>query len=147
MKSINPATEQLIAEYPEMDPAEVRRRVERAAEQFIAWRATPIAERAEKLHRVAGLLRERRETLARLMTTEMGKPIAAAEAEVDKCAWVCDYYAERAAAILAPRPVASDAAKSYIRHESTLPTSAAVRWRSRKCSATRGCRTGFSRPC
>ena len=62
------------------------------------------------------------------MTEEMGKTLAAAESEVDKCAWVCDFYAENAARFLAPEPVATDAAKSFIRYEPLGPVLAIMPW-------------------
>ncbi|MCE9554025.1 MAG: NAD-dependent succinate-semialdehyde dehydrogenase [Planctomycetes bacterium] len=117
MESINPATEERIATYPEMDAAEVRRRIERAAAGFELWRTTPVEERVVPMRKLAELLRARRDGLGRLMTLEMGKPIVSAEAEVEKCAWVCDFYAEHAAEFLAPRQVASGAAASYVRYD------------------------------
>ena len=117
MESTNPATEERIALYPEMDAAEVRRQIERGAARFEAWRTVPVEERAVPMRNLAELLRARRGGLGRLLTLEMGKPIASAEAEVDKCAWVCDYYAEQAADILAPRHVATGASASYVRYD------------------------------
>src|SRR5438045_1566579 len=106
MNSINPAAEQLIREYPEMTSAEVGRRLELALGEFRNWRQTPLSDRAQCMLRLATLLRERCGELARLMTDEMGKPIRAAESEIDKCASVCDYYAENAERFIAPRDVA-----------------------------------------
>src|SRR5262245_15879904 len=94
MRSVNPATEEPIREYAEHDEATIRRRLEVARLAAAAWRCTPIAARAALLGRIGRLLRERRDECARLMTLEMGKPITAAESEVEKCAWVCEYYAE-----------------------------------------------------
>lgn len=117
MESVNPATEERLAEYPEMEPAEVLGRIERAATQFQVWRTTPTATRAAPMHKLAALLRARREELGRLMTLEMGKPIASAEAEIEKCAWVCEYYAQHAAEFLAPRHVSAGASASYVRYD------------------------------
>jgi succinate-semialdehyde dehydrogenase/glutarate-semialdehyde dehydrogenase len=127
-KSVNPATGELIREFPEHDEEEVRRRLERALEAFKSWRRFEVAERAGHLTAVADLLRERAGDFARLMTEEMGKTLAAAESEVDKCAWVCDFYAENAARFLAPEPVATDAAKSFIRYEPLGPVLAIMPW-------------------
>jgi succinate-semialdehyde dehydrogenase/glutarate-semialdehyde dehydrogenase len=127
-KAINPATGELICEFPEHDEGEVRRRMERAQEAFKSWRRFDVAERAGHLTAVADLLRERSADFARLMTEEMGKTLAAAGSEVDKCAWVCDFYAENAARFLAPEPVATDAAKSFIRYEPLGPVLAIMPW-------------------
>ncbi len=127
-KAINPASGELIREFPEHDEDEVRRRLERAEGAFKSWRRFDIAERAGHLNAVADLLRERSGDFARLMTEEMGKTLAAAESEVDKCAWVCDFYAENAARFLAPEPVATDAAKSFIRYEPLGPVLAIMPW-------------------
>jgi succinate-semialdehyde dehydrogenase / glutarate-semialdehyde dehydrogenase len=127
-KAINPATGELIREFSEHDEDEVRRRLERALEAFNSWRRFDFAERAGYLTGVADLLRERSADFARLMTEEMGKTLAAAASEVDKCAWVCDFYAENGARFLAPEPVATDAAKSFIRYEPLGPVLAIMPW-------------------
>jgi succinate-semialdehyde dehydrogenase/glutarate-semialdehyde dehydrogenase len=127
-KAINPATGELIREFPEHDEDQVLQRLERAVEAFKSWRHFEITERAGYLTAVADLLRERSGDFARLMTEEMGKTLAAAESEVDKCAWVCDFYAENAARFLAPEPVATDAAKSFIRYEPLGPVLAIMPW-------------------
>src|SRR5687768_11322071 len=93
LKVVNPATEEVVWEVPEHDAAEVERRLAAAVRAFDGWRGTASAERAEPMRRAAALLRERAERYARLMAEEMGKPIAAGRAEVEKCAWVCDFYA------------------------------------------------------
>jgi succinate-semialdehyde dehydrogenase/glutarate-semialdehyde dehydrogenase len=117
IKSVNPATGELIREYPDTSEQDAIARLEGAAKAFSSWRRTTFAERAERMRRAAELLRQDRELLARLATEEMGKPIAAAEAEIDKCAWVCEFYAEHAERLLAERDVPSEAARSYVRYE------------------------------
>ncbi|HZF11368.1 MAG TPA: NAD-dependent succinate-semialdehyde dehydrogenase [Thermoanaerobaculia bacterium] len=128
MKAINPATEALIADYPEHGPAEVDRRLKQAAAAFPSWRDFRFVERADLLRRVADLLRENRDRFSRLMTAEMGKTLAAAEAEVDKCSWVCDFYAEHAEGFLAEQTVATDAGKSFVRYEPLGPVLAVMPW-------------------
>jgi succinate-semialdehyde dehydrogenase/glutarate-semialdehyde dehydrogenase len=86
MRAINPATEELIRDYPEHSGDEVEQRLRDAQRAFASWRRTAFAERANLMRRAARLLREGRPGYACLMTEEMGKPIAAAEAEIDKCA-------------------------------------------------------------
>ncbi len=128
MQSINPATGELIAEYAEHTAAEVEAILGRAAQAFAGWRRTPVADRAQGLGRVAALLRRDRDAHAALMTAEMGKPINQALAEVDKCAWVCDYYAEHAEAMLAPAPARTDAVDSYVQFLPLGPVLAVMPW-------------------
>jgi succinate-semialdehyde dehydrogenase/glutarate-semialdehyde dehydrogenase len=114
---VNPASGEPIRDYPEHDPAAVERLLGEALAAAEAWRSLPVAGRALALRRLAATLRARREACARLMTLEMGKPIAAAEAEVEKCAWVCEHYAEHGPRLLEPEPVATDAALSFVRYD------------------------------
>src|SRR5689334_22556341 len=107
-RSINPATGALIATYRPLGAAEIDERLATAASAFERWRQTPLAERTALLVRVAGLLEERRETYARLMTDEMGKLLGDARAEVTKCATACRHYAEHAGAMLAPETVPTE---------------------------------------
>src|SRR5213593_2907534 len=114
MKAINPTTSQTLADYPTHDHAEVERRLSRGQQTFKSWSALPFAERSARLRAASAALREGRASHARLMTEEMGKPIVQAEAEVDKCAWVCEYFAEHAERLLAPERVATEARTSYV---------------------------------
>ena len=95
MKSINPATEEIIAEYPEHSWEQIEAACAAAKEAFRSWRKTPLAQRCDLLRRAASVLRERRSTLAPLMTSEMGKTIAASEGEIDKCVFGCEYFAQQ----------------------------------------------------
>jgi len=128
MRSVNPATGETIREYAEHDEAAVRRLLGAAHAAAASWRTTPIAERADLLRRLAASLRARQAECARLMTLEMGKPIAAAEAEVEKCAWVCEHYAAHGPGYLAPEPVATDAKKSFVRYEPLGVVLAVMPW-------------------
>ena len=114
--AVNPATGETIATYPDTPAAEVERTIERAHDAHLGWRNRPVTERAERLTTLGTLLRERAEVFGRLMTTEMGKPLRQAVAEAEKCAWVCDYYAENAERFLAPVPAPTDASTSYWMH-------------------------------
>ena len=98
--SINPSTEHEIARYPSLTPSERVDRIDRCSRAQRLWRDVPIEQRAVGLEDLAAALMERRESLARLMAEEMGKPLAEGEAEVEKCAWVCRYYAEHGPAML-----------------------------------------------
>lgn len=128
MKAINPATGELIRDYAETDDATIDRRLKAAEAAFVDWRRVPFADRAGKMRRLAELLRAQKGSLARLITEEMGKPIAAAEAEIEKCAWVCDYYAENAERHLGPHEVPSSASKSYVRYDPLGPVLAIMPW-------------------
>lgn len=128
MRAINPATGELIREVPEHDETEVGERLELAEHAFASWRRFDFEERARHMTSVADLLRENLPHLARLMTEEMGKTLAAAEAEVDKCAWACDFYAEHAAEFLAFEPVATDASRSLVRYDPLGPVLAIMPW-------------------
>ena len=117
LRSINPANGAVIAEYSEHSPEEIGRRIAGGADAFPKWRRIPVAERAAMLLPLAQLLRSSRESHARLMAVEMGKPVAQGLAEIDKCADTCEYYARQAATLLAPRAVATDASESKIAFE------------------------------
>lgn len=105
MESINPTTGTLIESLPVIDDDELENRLQRSATAFAAWRTRTFAERATLLNRAAVVLEEHKERYATSMTREMGKPIGAARAEVEKCAWVCRFYAERAAGFLSDEPL------------------------------------------
>jgi acyl-CoA reductase-like NAD-dependent aldehyde dehydrogenase len=112
--SINPATGQLLAEWPFDDDAHVEQTLAQAERASRAWSATPVAERAARLRAAAALLRTRKPELAREITMEMGKPLGEAEAEIEKSAGACDYIAEQGPAWLADQPVAAAARESYL---------------------------------
>jgi succinate-semialdehyde dehydrogenase/glutarate-semialdehyde dehydrogenase len=126
--SINPATDQPIREYTLLEPAEVRKVVAATHRAFTSWRTTSFVERATLMRAAARVLRERTPEFARLMTDEMGKPVKAARAEVEKCATVCDYYAENAETILAPEPIETEAIRSYAAFEPIGPVLAVMPW-------------------
>ena len=114
LQSINPVTGQVIESYSPMSDTEVDAIIEEVSRAGNGWRSTDFSVRGDLLKNAAKVLRKRKAELARLMVTEMGKTYTSAEAEVDKCAWVCDYYAEHGEAFLAPETIASDASLSKI---------------------------------
>ncbi len=126
--SIDPKDGSLVREYQETPPDDVAAALAASARAFAAWRKTPFADRAAVLRRAAALLRERREPLARLMAQEMGKPVAQGRGEADKCAWVCEHYAEHGETLLAPEPATTDASKSYVSFEPLGPILAVMPW-------------------
>jgi succinate-semialdehyde dehydrogenase/glutarate-semialdehyde dehydrogenase len=128
MKSINPTTEQVIAEYPDHSPAQVEQLLEQAERAFTQWRTKSFEERGDLLRRVGELLLEQKPDLSTLMTREMGKTIAGAEAEIEKCASACDYFANHAHRLLAIEEVPTDATRSYVRFDPLGPILAIMPW-------------------
>ncbi len=114
MKAINPATGELIEEYQDHSDQEVDRFIDQAESLFRAWRDVPFSDRSDLMHRAAAVLREKKEDYARLITLEMGKTIGESRAEVEKCAWGCEFYADEAARFLADEVIASDASRSLV---------------------------------
>src|SRR5439155_1186143 len=117
IESINPATEEVIATFEQFTPAQVEQALAEADTAFRDWRRHSIGERSTAMRRAAELLRSRKERYAGLITAEMGKPITQAEAEVEKCTWVCDYFAEHAERFLARQPAQTNARVSYVAFE------------------------------
>ena len=115
--SINPATEETLAEFEPWSIDQVDEAVERVAAAQNTWREMTIEERAVPMRRVAKLLRERAGRYGALITSEMGKPIIEAEAEVNKCALACEHYADHAAEYLADTPVPTESLESYVAYE------------------------------
>jgi len=114
IQSINPTTNEPISSYEEFDKNRIQSIIENSNIQFDYWSKTNFATRAELLKKAASILRTERKKLAELMTFEMGKPILQSYAEVDKCAWVCDYYAENGEKFLSDEIVETDFSKSYV---------------------------------
>ncbi len=98
---VNPATGQVIREHPAIDADEAARRVDTAHAAWKHWRGLPFSDRSEVLTTVAALLRAGVDRYAECITEEMGKPLSESRAEVEKCAWVCEYYAAHAESMLA----------------------------------------------
>jgi len=117
IRSVNPFTGEVIGEFSLLSKRRVDAEVLLSRKIFLNWGALPIGERLDCIKRLAGQLRADKQKYAELMTLEMGKPIREALAEVDKCAWLCDYYAENAAAYLRPEAVRTEASRSYVRFE------------------------------
>ena len=115
--SVNPANGEVLRSFVESSGAEIEAALALAERTFRTWRTTDFASRAAKMRRAAEILEEDRRRFGEIMTLEMGKPIGAAIAEVEKCASVCRYYAEHAEAFLAPEEVATDASRSYVRYD------------------------------
>lgn len=117
IESVEPATEAVRARFDPHTNADVSAAIAAADSAFRSWRETPMTERAIRMHLLARVLRDRKDRYARLITTEMGKPITEALAEIDKCAWNCDFYADHAGEYLADEPVETNARTSYVAFE------------------------------
>ena len=114
LRSVNPATGETIREYPQADDRQVAALLQGAQRAFDEWRTTGFAERGSLMRRAAARLRERQKDDAVLMAAEMGKPVAQGKGEVEKCAWVCDWFAENAERLLAPEEVETEASHSFV---------------------------------
>ena len=129
MEVVNPATGETVESYEEETEDDVDAALERATGAFAEWRERPLREREEMLQSAAEVLRENKRDYAETMTREMGKPIGQAEAEVEKCAWGCEHYAEYAGEYLQdehhPSPPGSSVKTSY---EPLGPVLAVMPW-------------------
>jgi succinate-semialdehyde dehydrogenase/glutarate-semialdehyde dehydrogenase len=110
--TVDPSTGLTLATHDETAPGEVDAVLDRAHKAASAWRLTPPAERANGLRRLAASLRDQREELALLATREMGKPLADSRAEVDKCAWACEWFADHGPAMIEPEEVETEAVRA-----------------------------------
>ncbi len=126
--SINPATGQVMREFTPLSATALEEKLERAARTFQTYRQTSFAERSQWLNQAADLLEARQQALATTMTEEMGKPLRAAIAEVEKCAWVCRFYADQAETFLADAPASTDASQSFVRYLPLGPVLAVMPW-------------------
>lgn len=116
LKVIDPTTGKDLHERPVADAGQVERILADAQSAYGSWQYTSFDERAQVLRAVAALMREDVETLAPLMTAEMGKPMREARGEVEKAAWCAEHYAEHAERYLATETLASDATHSYVQY-------------------------------
>ncbi len=115
--TLNPTTGVTEKTFTPLSETELATKLEQAERTFLNYRRTTFAQRAEKLHRVANLLEKDRDRLAHLATVEMGKPIAAAQAEIEKCAVGCRFYADHGAELLADQPVPISGVKALVRYQ------------------------------
>jgi succinate-semialdehyde dehydrogenase/glutarate-semialdehyde dehydrogenase len=127
-QSINPATGQETKTFDTWDAERLEHALADAQGTTAGWAATPIAERAARMREAAEVLRRRRERYGRIITEEMGKLYKEAVAEVDKCAWVCEFYAEEAAGYLQDEIIDSDAGKSLVAYQPLGTVLAVMPW-------------------
>ncbi|MBX3640491.1 MAG: NAD-dependent succinate-semialdehyde dehydrogenase [Nitrosomonas sp.] len=117
MQSINPATGQALSQFPVLQADEITAVLELVATAQTQWATLAVEQRASYMLNLAQLLRQQCDTYATIITEEMGKLLREAKAEVEKCAWGCEYYAEHAADFLADEQVISDATRSYVAYQ------------------------------
>jgi len=126
---VNPATDETIETYEWQDAGDIKEVLTEAQDTFEDWRGRRIEERQSLLAAAADVLRENKKDYAETMTKEMGKPTSQAVSEVEKCAWVCDYYAENAAEHLQDERIGTEpGTHSYVRYEPLGVVLAVMPW-------------------
>lgn len=126
--SKNPYSGKELNRYTEMGSPEIDKVLNKAMDAYVSWRDVSFSKRSSLMLSVAQELRENIEQYAEMITSEMGKPISQSQAEVEKCAWVCEYYAENAQDQLEPEPIITDGDQSYIRFDPIGPVLAIMPW-------------------
>lgn len=116
-ESINPFTGELLAKFQEDSDAVLQNKIENAHVAFNQWRSEDLKARISYVLKVGELLKREINELALLITNEMGKPIKESMAEINKCAWLCNYYAENAEDFLRDEIIETDALKSYVKND------------------------------
>lgn len=127
-KSINPYNQKEVFQFKELTKAEIEDKLNLAANTFIQWRKTQFKDRATLMISAAKELKQNKEEYARVITQEMGKPISQALSEVEKCAWVCEYYAENAESHLKNEVIKTDANSSYVSYDPIGVVLAVMPW-------------------
>jgi succinate-semialdehyde dehydrogenase/glutarate-semialdehyde dehydrogenase len=126
--SINPTTGETLRTFPALNESQIEEKLQRAEDTFHSYRRTPFAEREPMMLRAAEILDSEKHELARIMTTEMGKPIKGAVQEAEKCALACRYYAENAKHHLADQTIETNARRSFVRFQPLGPVLAVMPW-------------------
>ena len=126
--SINPNTGETLKTFTALSAAQIEEKLQLAASTFETYRHTTFPDRSRMMLRAAEILEDEKHELGKLMTTEMGKPVKAAIAEAEKCAWVSRYYAENAEHHLADTLIETDARKSFVRFQPLGPVLAIMPW-------------------
>ena len=126
--SVNPATGETIKTFAALTPDEINAKLQNAADAFHSYRHISFAERARRMTRAAEILEAEKNELGRMITVEMGKPIKGSIGEVEKCAWVCRYYAENAERHLADEVIETNATRSFVHLQPLGPLLAVMPW-------------------
>ena len=117
IETVNPATEEIVKSFTPMTDEEVKIIIDDANSDFLKWKTEKISHRKKLMLNTAKVLREEKVKYGKILALEMGKPINQAIAEVEKCAWVCEYYAENTENILAKEFIETDATESYVQFD------------------------------
>lgn len=128
IRTLNPATGELLRSFEPHSDSEVEAKLQKAAETFRYWRRVPFSERSRLMRRACEILESDKHELAKTMTIEMGKPLRASVQEVEKCARACDYYAQNAERYLADEEAPSSATRSFVRYQPLGPVLAIMPW-------------------
>ena len=128
IQTINPTTGKVLKSYPELNRDELFKAIEKSDEAFQNWKDTDFNSRSKLMKNAAQILRDEKEHYGKILTLEMGKTITQAIAEVEKCAWVCEYYADNAEKILDDEIVKTDASESFVRFDPIGVVLAVMPW-------------------
>lgn len=128
LESINPKNKQLIKTFDELTSEQIETKLSQAQTAFEQLQTSSFVERQKWMLKTAELLRNRKSDLARIITDEVGKTLAASEAEIEKCAATCEFYAENAAKFLAPEQIKTDGSSSYVRFDPIGVVLAVMPW-------------------
>ena len=112
--SINPANNKILESHKEFSTEKINQIINSSYNTYLEWRNESISYRSKMMRDLAELLKQKKEKLGALMTQEMGKPIKQSIAEAEKCAWVCEYYADNAERFLSKKEISTDSKKSFI---------------------------------
>lgn len=126
--TINPATGETLKTFQPLTDTEIEVKLDLARQTFESYRKISIIQRTRWMTEVAEVLENDRERLGKLITLEMGKPLGAAIAEIEKCAWVCRHYAENGAKLLNDTSIQTDASQSFVRYQPLGPILAVMPW-------------------
>jgi succinate-semialdehyde dehydrogenase/glutarate-semialdehyde dehydrogenase len=127
-KSTNPHNDEEVGAYSALTSEELNQKLSDASSAFKEWRQKPLSHRTKLLKKAGDVLRDNRDEYAQMITLEMGKPISEAKSEIEKCAWVCDYYAEHAEEFLSDEHIKTDASTSFVRHDPMGTIFAVMPW-------------------
>ncbi|HET8885124.1 MAG TPA: NAD-dependent succinate-semialdehyde dehydrogenase [Salinimicrobium sp.] len=117
ISSMNPFTGKSIKSYKELDASGIEEKLSGAKSEFLKWKKLPVLKRLDLLTQLSHTLYENKNQYAQKITEEMGKPISQSVAEIEKCAWVCEYYASNAESFLKDSVIDTDAISSYVKYE------------------------------
>lgn len=117
MKSINPYNQEVVFEHSELSESQVSKAIDNSNQAFKVWKITSFEVRSTLFLNLAEVLEKNKDEYAKIITLEMGKPISQSISEVEKCAWVCRYYAENAETLLTKKVIATGAEESYVRYD------------------------------